>query len=409
MRGRAWPALAAALWLAAAPARAQGPEGVERAREYFDAGAEAYGAGQYLAAIQAFEAAQRLAPRAAILFSLAQAERRQHYVDRKVEHLRAAVDHYRAYLEQEPQGGRRPDAAEALSELEPQAARLGAAAAPPRAEARPTRLLVSSSARGATVALDGGEPTPAPLVREVAPGKHAVVVRAPGYFEGREEPTALENDLVALQVALRPRPGLLAFRVPEGARLFLDGRELGGAPLGAAVEVEAGPHVVAVTRPGRQAVAREVRLGRGERQTFAAELPVTGQRVASLALLGLGAAGLLAGGAGAALALGREGEAERLADRAESRGLSVAERDRYNDALGARDAWARASAVSLGAGAALLAAGGLLYAFDHPAPAGPLAPRSAPADEGPRPRAGDLSAGAFLLPGAAGAALGGRF
>ncbi|HEU4409399.1 MAG TPA: PEGA domain-containing protein [Polyangiaceae bacterium] len=401
--------VALALCLVAAAARAQG-ERVDKAKEYFNAGAEAYGARQYLAAIQAFEAAQKLAPRPAILFSLGQAERRQYLIDRRPERLRAAIAHYRAYLEQEPQGARRGDAVEALAELEPMAGRLGAQGPAPREEKRPTRLLVSSSAQGALVSLDGGEATPAPLVREVRPGKHAVLVRAPGYFDERDELMAVESDLVALHVALRPRPGLLAFRVPEGARLFLDGRELGGAPLGAPVEVEPGAHVVAVTRPGRRAVAREVVVGRGERQTFAADLPVTGQRVASFALLGAGGAALLAGGGGAALALAREGEAKDLAAAGESRSLSASERDRYNGALEARDLWVRVAGVSLGAGAALLAAGALLYAFDHPSPVGPLAPRAAPRrDDAPRPGAADLSAGAFVLPGAAGAALGGRF
>lgn len=408
MRGRG-ATLALSIWLVAAAASAQG-ESVDKAKEYFNAGAEAYAAGQYLASIQAFEAAQRLAPRAAILFSLGQAERRQYYVDQKPEHLRASIAHYRAYLEQEPQGPRRADAADALAELEPQAVRLGAQAPPRREEKRPTRVLVSSSARGASVSLDGDAATPTPLVREVRPGKHEVVVRAPGYFDERDELMAVESDLVALHVALRPRPGQLSFRVPEGARLFLDGRELGSAPLGAPVEIEAGAHVVAVTRSGRRAVAREVSVGRGERQTFAADLPVTGQRVASFALLGVGAAGLLVGGLGAALALGREGEAKDLSAEGEARSLSASERDRYNRAIEARDAWVRVAGVSLGAGAALLAAGALLYAFDHPSPVGPLAPRVVrPPDDAPRPRPVDLSAGAFVLPGAAGAALGGRF
>ncbi|MCU0682962.1 MAG: PEGA domain-containing protein [Polyangiaceae bacterium] len=401
----------AACWLVAAPGWAQPTdEGVGRAKEYFTAGAEAYAAGQYLAAIQAFEAAQRLAPRPALLFSIGQAERRQYYVDRKVEHLRAAIAHFRGYLEQDAQGARRADAGDALAELEPQVARLGPLAVPPRAEKRPTRLLVSSSAPGALVSLDGGAPTPAPLVREVEPGKHVVLVRAKGYFDERDEPMAVESDLVALHVNLRAKPGVLGFQVPSGSRLFLDGRELGGAPLGAPIEVEAGAHVVAVTRPGRQPVAREVRIGRGERQTFVTGLAVTTQRVASLTLLGLGAAGVAAGGAAAALALGREGVAQGLAERGESRGLSVDERDRYNDALGSRDTWGRVAGVALGTGAALLVTGWVLFAFDHPAPVGPLAPRAAPSnDEAPRSRAVELSARALVVPGAASAALGFRF
>jgi hypothetical protein len=410
VRGARWW-LAASLWLAAAPARGQpaGAREVERAKSYFNAGAEAYDAGQYLAAIQAFERAQRLAPRPAILFSLGQAERRQFAVDGSVEHLRAAVGHFRAYLEQVPQGGRRADAAAALAELEPQVPR-AQAPPPPPPERRPTRVLVTSSPKGALVSLDGAPPAPATLVREVAPGRHAVLVRAAGYFDERDEVTAVESDLVALHVTLRPRPGQLSFRVPGGSRLFLDGRELGGAPLAGPVEVEPGAHVVAVTGPGRRAVAREVVVGRGEWHTFAASPPATGQRLVALGLLGVGAAGLVAGGAGAGVALGHERAARGVAERGEGRALTTAERDRYNDALGARDAWARAAVVTGGAGAVLAVAGGLLYTFDHPAPVVPLAPNSPSGRDGGRPAApGRLSARAFVGARAAGAIVGGEF
>ena len=50
------------LALAPAAAGAQQPGDLERARESFKAGATAYGAGEYLAAIQAFDAAYALTP-----------------------------------------------------------------------------------------------------------------------------------------------------------------------------------------------------------------------------------------------------------------------------------------------------------------------------------------------------------
>ena len=53
------------------------------AKNYFKAGASAYAAGDYLAAIQALDAAYRLTPLPAIAFSLAQAERRQYFASRE--------------------------------------------------------------------------------------------------------------------------------------------------------------------------------------------------------------------------------------------------------------------------------------------------------------------------------------
>ena len=78
-------------------AQEQGPESVEQAKEYFRAGAQAYAVGQYQVALQAFEQAYALAPRPAVLFSMAQAERRQYFVDQKTEHLEKAIRMFREY------------------------------------------------------------------------------------------------------------------------------------------------------------------------------------------------------------------------------------------------------------------------------------------------------------------------
>src|SRR3954469_15887621 len=91
---------------------------LDRAKESFKAGAAAYAAGDYLAAIQALEAAYQLTPLPAIAFSLAQAERRQYFVDRSFAHLERAVTLFRRYIELSPSGSRRADALDALSQLE---------------------------------------------------------------------------------------------------------------------------------------------------------------------------------------------------------------------------------------------------------------------------------------------------
>lgn len=62
-------ALASALFITT---QAKGQDDLEHAKVLFDVGAKAYGNGNFLAAIQAFEQAQKKAPRPAILFSLAQ-------------------------------------------------------------------------------------------------------------------------------------------------------------------------------------------------------------------------------------------------------------------------------------------------------------------------------------------------
>ena len=200
-------ALAAPLLLGrAAHAADTGDQG----KTLFNAGASAYAAGQFNAAIQAFDESYRLSPRPGVLFSIAQAYRRQYYVDKRPEHLKSAIQYYRDYLTKVSEGGRRADAAQALSELEPLAERLGTSpAAPSASPAAPppeTRLMVSSPTRGATVSVDKGKAVEAPLITEIKPGKHALHLTAEGYFDEDREINALAGGVAALDIALRDLP-----------------------------------------------------------------------------------------------------------------------------------------------------------------------------------------------------------
>src|SRR4051812_6955024 len=107
----AWAALLAML---PTPAFAEGSSDLERAKDSFKAGAAAYAAGDYLAAIQALDAAYQLTPLPAIAFSLAQAERRQYFVDHARAHLDRAISLFRQYIDVAPGGSRRADALDAL-------------------------------------------------------------------------------------------------------------------------------------------------------------------------------------------------------------------------------------------------------------------------------------------------------
>ena len=98
--------LAALLALGPRPALA-GP--VEEAKALFYAGAQAYDAGQFPAPPSRRSRLRpyRLAARPGILFSIAQAHRKQYYIAKHPDDLRAALKGYREYLAQVQQGGRR--------------------------------------------------------------------------------------------------------------------------------------------------------------------------------------------------------------------------------------------------------------------------------------------------------------
>jgi hypothetical protein len=280
-----------------------------RAREYFQAGAQAYSLGEFGAAIQAFEQAYALAPRPAVLFSIAQAERRQYFLSQEPVHLQRAVDMYRRYLSEETQMARKADTVQALSELEPILAqisrsdsasetsrsRAGQLPTPPPA-ASPTRVMISSPAQGAVLSLDGQVAVPSPLVREVDPGEHRVRIEAPGYRSVERRVIAVSGELVTVDVPLLEKPAYLVLQAPSDAQLSVDGRVQGRTPFPKPLELSAGTHLITVSKSGFVGISREQTLVRGQTTVFKAPLRRSGQRTAALYLAGASASALVTGG-----------------------------------------------------------------------------------------------------------------
>ena len=411
MRKTIFAALLAVSVAASATASA---DQVAEARTLFNAGAQAYEAGQFVAAAQAFEQAYKLSPRAGILFSMAQAWKRQYYIDRNPANVQRAVKAYRDYLGEVTQGGRRADAAQALAELEPIAARLSSepsSSAPPPA-APQTRVMVASQNEGARVSLDGTAEVDAPLILEVKPGKHHVRVAAPGCFPEERDVAAAEGAVVALDIALRDKPARLTFAGASGAEVSIDGRLVGRTPFIALVDVEPGQHLVVVSRNGHKPLSQEMELKRDEARSIQFDLPSTGQRkVAWGTFVGAGA-GLVAGGVFTGLALHEQGRAQDVIDATSQRNISGSDADTVDDARHARDRWRTAAVASFGGAAVLGITGLLLYSFDHPsasAPASRQERRPAPSPKPREPGAMELSATPMLVPGVAGLQMFGSF
>ena len=105
------------------------------------------------------------------------------------------------YLDEEPEGKRRQEALDALAALQPQLAKLQDTAgttAVPGAAPSGTRILVLCEVPQARISVDGAEPAPSPLIREVTPGRHEVVVRAPGHRDAVRQ--VLANGLTLLGI-----------------------------------------------------------------------------------------------------------------------------------------------------------------------------------------------------------------
>ncbi len=355
-----------ALLLGAARSSAQGAEA--EAKTFFQAGLQAYTAGQFLTAGHAFLGARKRVKLPELTFSVAQAFRRQFQVDHKSRHLQIAIAHYERYLKEVRTGGRRLEAVRELSELRPYLAELGIEE--PQLSTDDvevaTSLLVSSSTPGAVVILDGGSPAAVPLSRPVKPGRHQVVVMASGYFSETQEVSVEQGRLLPLRVPLRPKPALLDVVGADGAEVTVDGRRAGTVPLQRPIELAAGDHFVTVTDRGHKPYGREIGFDSGASTTLTVALPDTSQRVASYWVLGSAAGAFASAAVLAGLAYGKDGDAMSIRDAQEGGTITLQQRDEHNEALASRDDFVVAAAITAGAGAALTVTGLFVYLLDDP-------------------------------------------
>jgi PEGA domain len=376
------PVIVRALWLcvalfwslsagaqAQAQAQAEGAssDDVARAKESFRIGAGAYAAGEYLAAIAALDSAYALAPLPAIAFSLAQAERRQYFVDRRPEHVGRSVALFRRYLEQVPSGGRRADAIDALAQLEPLVNTQHALARLPQAEARApsTRLLVIAEAAGARVWVDEEELV-GTTIREVTPGKHRVVVRASGYHDAEREVMAVAGELIPVSMVLAELPGTLELNAPEAAEIYVDGAFVSLGGNGILLPVSSGRHRVSVAQNGHRMAIKEVDVPRAGRQQLNVELEPTGQRMTSHVLLIGGAVTLGAGTFLSVMAVQSEDAAQDFLARRGRENVSTADRVRYQADVQRRDRYRVMAGANLAASLGLLVTGLFMHELDQP-------------------------------------------
>lgn len=401
--------------LLASPARAaDDPAALEQAKTYFNAGAQAYEAGRFGAAIQAFQQAYALAPRPAILFSLAQAERKSWYVDKRGDDLRNAIEHYHRYLDLVSTGGRRGDAADALAELEPIAARLApqgtASTSAGPAEAK-TRIMVTSSTPGARASLDEGPLTEVPLIDDVKPGKHHVRVEAEGYFDESREALAATGSLSAVDVPLRDRPALLSVGIDASASLSVDGRPTASTPLPRPLELPAGTHVITITRNGSRAFTREITLERGKPASLDVKLQTSGQRTVAWVFFGVAGAAVLAGGAFTGGAFVEQSNAQKILNAQATGNIPPGDVGAYQSDVTSRDRWRTAAFATFGAGVGLAAVGSVLWLFDTPTVELGPPPGDSPHKPAEPPRKREpmeMGVVPWIGPGGAGIAFGGK-
>jgi hypothetical protein len=357
------------------------------ARRLFRAGAEAYDSGQFLVAATAFRESYEISGQAAVLFSMAQAYRLQYFVDGDARWLERSVGLYRRYLADTPSGGRRVDAITSLAEIEPLLARTKDAIAQPASHVEQTRtqLMVMTQVAGATAAVDGKLRGTVPLIAEVAPGEHHVTVTAKGYLPAEQRAIAVDRRLVAVEIALQPKPGRLFVEADGAANLAIDGRSVGRAPLASGLELTPGAHWIALSGSGLEPAGREISIAPDDDLRVALTLERTTQRRIAYALLGVSAAGLVTSGAFGAAAYAYDRSASTIADQRMTRAIMPSDVDQMRRDVSRRDQSLTLCAIFAAVGVGLAGAGLLTWLTDSSPPPDPPASIISSAIRSPSP------------------------
>lgn len=387
----------AILVLLCAIAAADDPRAAER---YFRAGEKAYAAQNFEAAARNFEEAYKQAPLPEIAFSAAQAYRRQYRVDARPEYCARAVELYKLYLGKVKTGGRVADAADALVEMQHELDRLiklGLKVSPEIAAEHtllgvspalggehPTAMHEVDEARGTAptivVTFDGKRVEPYALV-QIEPGVHAIHVEAPGYKPFDLQQNVVQGTTNMLDVALQPKAAHVTFDVEADAQITVDGRPLGVTPL--AIDVPAGPHVVAFTHRGREPVIRDLTFDKGQELRLRQPLEMTARRRAvPYVVIGAGSLALVCG-ASAIAALVEDSRASSLHKQITEGNAPLSVGLAYQDKLAWRDRFVTATWTTGALALATGAAAAWLYYADHPNPETThIAPMAGPSSGG---------------------------
>lgn len=382
----------------------------ETAGNLFDAGAEAYDAGQYLVAAEAFLKAHEFLKSPALHYSAAQAYRRQYLMDGSADSLRRAVRLYREYLQEDTSGQRREEAISALADLVPLEARLKrkhvatiAPTAPaltagkpglvpipiptgsptnpapvpditldepeePEAEPpRKTRVLISAKPTTAEISIDDAAMARVPVVAEVKAGPHKVHAHAEGYFDEDFQIDAVDKELVARHVVLRPKPGRLSVQSISGASLSLDGQLRAMLPLEKSIEIEPGEHFIAITQSGRISFHKGITIERDKDLKVIAELPLTKQRIGAWSTLTVGLLGAAATGILGGLTWNQNSIAATYDNNRRIGAMTQTEISSYNAALLQRNTFSTATMMTGGISALVLLTSAGMFLFDNPA------------------------------------------
>lgn len=128
-------------------------------------------------------------------------------------------------------------------------------------------IAVTSTPEGAMIFLDDedtGETTNA-ILEGIAAGEHTITVKKSGYMDASTEATVTDNETVSVDFTLaEPAGNIMVTSSPDGARIFLDGKDTGEQTNTTLTRLSPGEHQVTVNLDGYLDAEETVTVVEGE-------------------------------------------------------------------------------------------------------------------------------------------------
>jgi hypothetical protein len=132
--------------------------------------------------------------------------------------------------------------------------------------ARPAygRLSITTEPSQAEVLLDSAAKGQSPcIIDSVAPGPHTLIIKKKGYFGKKVSIDVPADSTIELPVALVAPAGLVVTTQPAGARVLLDGKEMGATPCENA-KLKPGAHAFVCEKEGFVAFEKQITFLEGK-------------------------------------------------------------------------------------------------------------------------------------------------
>lgn len=355
------------------------------AEKRFRIGEKAYNAQNFAAAAEHFEEAYKLLPHPDLAFSTAQAHRRQYRIDRKIERVHRSLELYRVYLDAVKTGGKVAIAADGIDAMERELTKIGNAGrdADVTGPVERTTIIVNPELAverkgdstfaiaddpeadvAKIVVLLDGKPAPVYDKIDVEPGPHKIHVEVEGYLPADVTERAVKGSNITANIKLTPRPAKVTVKTDSGARIRVDGRQAATGPL-AELSLPAGRYVLSIARKGRESVARELALKRGQVITVDEPLEKTTRRKAVPWVAGSAAVFAVISTTSVIGAIVYDGRASDKFESFENEGdKTSSDVGDYNKLVQRRDRFTTGAWITGGAALLLGSAAVALYVFD---------------------------------------------